>query len=95
MVCLDDGLELTFWNEYMTLERAGERIATFPDLITTLAADEARPLSSAGITEGREVFVLHVPRAHLHLGEGMRRPELLRAAEEAVGRPLVPFVFPE
>ncbi len=95
MVCLDDGLEMTFWNEYMTLERAGERLATFPDLIATLAADEARPLSSAEITKGREVFILHVPRAHLHLGEGMRRPELLRAAEEAVGRPIIPFIFPE
>ncbi len=94
-VYLEDDLQLTFWNEYMTLDRRGERLGTFPDLIATLAADESRPLSSAEVKEGQEIFVLHVPRSRLRLGSGMRRPNLLRAAEEAVGRPLVSFVFPE
>ncbi len=38
-----DGFEMTFWNEYMTLEKDGERYATFPDLIMTLDAKTARP----------------------------------------------------
>ena len=31
-----DGCELTFWNEYATAEKDGERLATFPDLIMTI-----------------------------------------------------------
>ena len=38
--------EITFWNEYMTLENAdGVRLATFPDLIVTLDIKTSLPLT--------------------------------------------------
>ena len=45
------GLEATFWNEFMTLEREGERLATFPDLITMLDAKTGMPVTSATAEE--------------------------------------------
>lgn len=93
LVRLEGGWELTFWNEYMTLEKDGERLATFPDLIVTLAADELRPLGSAEVTKGREVILLTAPKDELILGEGMRRPELFEPAEKAIGKPLIPYAF--
>lgn len=42
-IILEDGHEITFWNEYMTLERKGKRINTFPDLIMTLDAENGIP----------------------------------------------------
>jgi hypothetical protein len=90
---LQGGYELTFWNEYMTLEREGQRLATFPDLIATLSADEIRPLTSAEIKEGQEVFLIQVPKEKLCLGAGMRRQELFRIAEEAVGKEMLGYVF--
>ena len=90
---LQGGYELTFWNEYMTLEQEGQRLATFPDLIATLSADEIRPLTSAEIKDGQEVLLIRVPREKLRLGAGMRRPELFRVAEEAVGKEIVRYVF--
>lgn len=90
---LRGGYELTFWNEYMSLERQGQRLATFPDLIATLSTDEIRPLTSAEIRDGQEVFLIQVPTEKLRLGAGMRRPELFQIAEEAVGKEMVHYVF--
>jgi DUF917 family protein len=91
---LQGGYELTFWNEYMTLEQHGQRLATFPDLITTLSATEIHPMGSAELREGQEVLVVRVPCQHLRLGGGMRQPELFRVAEQAVGKDLIRYVFP-
>jgi DUF917 family protein len=93
LVELGGGYELTFWNEYMTLEHRGKRLATFPDLMATLAADEIRPLTSAEIKDGQEVLLIRVPKEQLRLGAGMRRPELFRIAEEAVDKEIVRYVF--
>jgi DUF917 family protein len=90
---LQGGYVLTFWNEYMTLEREGQRLATFPDLIATLSTDEIRPLTSAEIKDGQEVYLIQVPKEGLRLGAGMRRPELFQIAEEAVGKEMVRYVF--
>ncbi len=84
---------LTFWNEYMTCETDGQRIATFPDLITTLDARDGTPVASAEITPGMGVTLLAVPRERLILGAGMRDPELFRDVERAVQREVVRYVF--
>jgi DUF917 family protein len=90
---LEGGYRLAFWNEYMTLEQHGQRLATFPDLITTLSATEPRPISSAELQQGQEVLVLGVPQRHLRLGGGMRQPELFQVAEQAVGKELIRYAF--
>lgn len=79
-----DDFELTFWNEYMTLERRGERLATFPDLIATLDAVDGIPRTSADLTAGTRVIVVRVPRKNLILGAGMRLPAGFRAVEEVL-----------
>ncbi|MDU4959114.1 MAG: DUF917 family protein [Sporomusaceae bacterium] len=87
-------VELTFWNEYMTLEIDGQRLGTFPDLIATLDAVSGCPLATAEITAGREIAVLWAHRDRLLLGAGMRDATLFNVAEQAVGRSLIPYVFP-
>lgn len=88
-----DKVEMTFWNEYMTVEIDGERLGTFPDLIATLDAKSGMPLTTADIMVGQEVAVLWVHRDKLILGAGMRDQALFKVAEQAVGRPLIPYVF--
>lgn len=85
--------ELTFWNEYMTLEIADERLGTFPDLIATLDAATGRPISTAEIAVGQDIAVLLVPQANLLLGAGMRDPELFAVAEAAVGKDITGYSF--
>ncbi|NJD18158.1 MAG: DUF917 family protein [Gemmatimonadetes bacterium] len=84
-------VEFTFWNEYMTAERGGERLATFPDLVSTLDAATGDPVVTAELADGRELVVLAVPKARLLLGAGVRRPECLAPAEAAVGQSLAAF----
>ncbi len=79
--------ELSVWNEYMTLECEGDRLATFPDLIATLGGG-GLSLASAELREGMTVAVLTAPRENLLLGAGVRDPDLLRAAGETVGKDL-------
>ncbi|MCX7766789.1 MAG: DUF917 family protein [Candidatus Sumerlaeia bacterium] len=81
--------ELTFWNEYMTLECNGNRVATFPDLIMTFDASTGMPLISAEIQEQQEVIILTVPAEKLILGAGMRDQKLLARVETAIGKKLV------
>jgi len=84
-------LELSFWNEYMTLERRGRRLGTFPDLIATLDLASGLPLATADLQTGRRVAVVRVPKERLRLGAGVRDPELLRAVEAAIGREVVRY----
>jgi DUF917 family protein len=83
--------ETTFWNEYMTLERDGKRIATFPDLIMTLDAGTGMPVTTAEVSEGQEVILFVVPSECLILGEGMRCMELLETVEPVVGKKIVEY----
>jgi uncharacterized protein len=83
--------ELTFWNEYMTLESKGMRLATFPDLMMTFDLETAMPLISAQLREGQEVALIAVPGERLILGAGMRDTVLLELIEEAIGKELVGY----
>jgi hypothetical protein len=78
---------ITYWNEFMTLEREGERLFTFPDLILTLDAETGLPLGSTEVAAGTRVLVLGVPRERLLLGSGAKDPALLALVERVVGGP--------
>ncbi len=88
-----DGFELTFWNEYMTMEREGERLGTFPDLLMTLERSTGMPVTSAELQEGMDVAVIRIPKERLTLGAGMRDPQLMKGCEEAVGKEMLSYIF--
>jgi uncharacterized protein len=81
-------LELGFVNEYMTAEAAGERLATFPDVIATLSAADGRPVSIADIGDGQEVAILAVDKSRVPLGAGVKEPSVYPEVEEMLGKPL-------
>jgi hypothetical protein len=84
--------ELPFWNEYMALDLAGERLATFPDLIATVDLETGNPLPTAAVRKGNNVAVLRVPREKLILGAGMRDPELLGEIEKVLEIGILKFI---
>jgi DUF917 family protein len=75
-------------NEYMTLELAGRRLATFPDLMTTFD-EEGSPVTSAGLKEGDTVYLANVPKERIKVGDGNRYPEIYELVEKALGKPMV------
>ena len=86
-------LELGFVNEYLTAESAGERLATFPDVLTTLSLETGRIISIANLREGDEVAVLHVPKANVPLGDGVREPSVYPEVEAMLGKPLAEYAL--
>jgi DUF917 family protein len=86
-------LELGFVNEYLTAESGGERLATFPDVLATLSPQTGRIISIADLREGDEVCVLHVPKANVPLGDGVREPSVYPEVEAMLGKPLAEYAL--
>jgi uncharacterized protein len=86
-------LELGFVNEYLTAESGGERLATFPDVMATLSLQTGRIISIANLREGDEVAVLHVPKANVPLGDGVKEPSVYPEVEAMLGKPLAPYAL--
>lgn len=86
------GVELTFWNEFMTLEASGKRIATFPDLIMAVDAESGLPVTTAELVHGQNIVVVAAPARNLSLGAGMFCKELLDPIEKIVNRPVVEYL---
>lgn len=91
-VRMDDSFEMTFWNEYMTLEKDGERYATFPDLIMTLDAKTARPIVSAAIEKGQQLAIIAVPKEKLLLSSTMRNVKLMKPIEEIIKKSVLQYI---
>lgn len=84
-----DGAELTFWNEYMTLEIDGQRLGTFPDLIMTFDSHTGTPVVTARVEVGQALTAVCVDRSRLLLGSTMRNPELLASIEPIIHKPIL------
>ncbi|MEM3397836.1 MAG: DUF917 family protein [Nitrososphaerota archaeon] len=88
-----DKYEITFWNEYMTLEDSkNRRLATFPDLIVTLDCNSGLPVSSAEIHINHEVLILMVPKEKIRLGEGVKDIKILQEVEEIINKEIIKFI---
>lgn len=87
-----DGCELTFWNEYMTIEKDGERIGTFPDLIMTFDKETGYPVTSAEIEMDREIVVINVPKSNIILGSPMYDVEMMKSIEPIIGKEIERFL---
>lgn len=93
-VQIDSGTcQITFWNEYMTLDVNGERRATFPDLIMTFDQD-GQPLISAGVRPGQRLTVARAGKDRLRLGTGLRDRRCYDDAERATGKEIIRYSFP-
>ena len=84
--------ELAFWNEYMCIEKEGNRLATFPDLIVTLSLETNLPLTTAEIKKGQRVAILHIPKENLKLGAGMKDPRLFEEVEKITGKEMTRYL---
>lgn len=86
-------IEVTFWNEYMTCESNGHRLATFPELITILSAKKGEVKTSAELRQGEEVLLLKVVKEGLKLGAGMYDKKLFEEVEAIINKALISYHF--
>ena len=87
----DQEWELSYVNEYMTLEKDGERLATFPDLMTTFN-EKGEPVTSAALEKGQTIYLVNAPKEKIPVGDGNRYREAYKPIEEALGKPMVKYL---
>jgi DUF917 family protein len=91
-VLLETGHELTVYNEYITLELNGERLYTFPDLITTMDTSNNLPLNTAKVMKGMDLAIIAVKKERLILGSSMRDVDLFKLLEERINTPILKHI---
>ncbi|GBQ89108.1 hypothetical protein AA23498_0540 [Acetobacter nitrogenifigens DSM 23921 = NBRC 105050] len=89
----DHAVTLHVMNEYMAVnDAAGQRIASFPDIITTLSPS-GYPLSVGEISEGDEILVLHVEKTKFPLSSSVLDPAVYPPVERALGIDLASYAI--
>ena len=83
------GLTLRYLNEHMTVDKGHERVATYPDVITTLSTETGRPATISEIREGDSIAVFHVHRDRLPLSSSTRDRTALEEVERIMGIELI------
>lgn len=84
-----ENLTIHVCNEYMAADIDGKRVATYPDLIVTLAESDGMPTPAAHREPGERIVVLAVPRDAIPLGAGVREAAVYRDPERLLGIELV------
>lgn len=80
-----NAVTLHVMNEYMAVDnRQGERIAGYPDVITTLNLD-GQPISAGQVREGMEIVVLRVPKDRIPLSSSVFDPSVYPPVERRLG----------
>lgn len=87
-----DGVEMTFWNEYMTIEKKGERLYTFPDLIMSFDKESGIPVTTAEIDKGRNIVVIGTKKDNIKLGAGMYDSKLLKEIEPVINKDILKYI---
>ncbi len=90
--CGQRDLVLHVMNEYMAVESMGERLATFPDVITTLDT-AGRPVSVGQLREGIAISVFHIEKSQLPLSASVKDPSVYPVCETALGIPIAKYAL--
>jgi uncharacterized protein len=79
-------LTLHVMNEYMAVDDAhGQRLTTYPDVITTLSVETGEPVRVGDIQIGMELAVLSISKKHIPLSSSVRDATVYPEVEQALG----------
>jgi DUF917 family protein len=76
---------LGVYNEFMTADFAGKRVATFPDMIGTLDPESGEVVSISESRPGSRVAVIIAHRSKFPVGKGALDPAVFPEVEQAMG----------
>jgi hypothetical protein len=79
-------------NEYMAVEESNSRLATFPDVITTLDSN-GRPVSVGYIRDSAELSIFHINKSHLPLSSSVKDPSVYPVVEASLGIPIARYAL--
>lgn len=81
----NQAVKLHVMNEYMAVDNAfGERIATYPDVITTFNK-QGEPVSAGNVREGMEITVFHISKDKIPLSSSIKDLSVYPIVEANLG----------
>ena len=86
-------LALGVYNELMTAERDGARVATFPDLIASLDPQTGDPVAVSELVRGSRVAVVTTSKRNLALGAGVLDPSVYPEVERGMGAEIARYAL--
>lgn len=78
-------VRLGIYNEYMTADVDGARVATFPDMVGTLDPQNGEPVAISELAVGAEVAMIIAHRSNFPVGKGALDPAVFPEVEDAMG----------
>jgi uncharacterized protein len=82
--CGQEQAVLHVMNEYMAVDGASGRLATYPDVITTLTS-AGNPVSAGRVEVGMNLHVLRVAKQHLPLSSSITDPSVYPIVDKTLG----------
>jgi DUF917 family protein len=83
---------LGVYNEFMTADHEGRRVATFPDMIGSINPMTGDPVAISQLAPGRPVAVIVAHRSGFPVGKGALDPAVYPKVEQAMGAELRSFL---
>jgi DUF917 family protein len=83
---------LGVYNEYMTADFDGKRVATFPDMIGTLDPQTGEPVAISELKPGSRAAVIIAHRSKFPVGKGALDPAVFPEVEKAMGVDMLSYL---
>lgn len=87
-----NNVEMTFWNEYMTIDDKEKRLYTFPDLIMSFDKKSGMPVTTAEINKDQEIVIIATKKENIKLGSSMHDSNLLKEIEPIVNKEILKYI---
>ena len=84
---------LGVYNEFMTAEARGERLASFPDLLASFDPESGAPVAVSALKPGTRAAIVQADRGRIPLGAGVFDPAVYPEVEAAMGVELARFAL--
>lgn len=92
----NDRLIIHVMNEHMAVDNAkGNRLTTYPDVITTLSTETGLPASVGHLKVGAEIAVFRIDKQHVPLSSSVKDPSVYPEVELALGIKLADYALNE
>lgn len=88
-------VRLGVYNELMTAEAHGKRLATFPDFLGSVDPESGDPLAISALQPGRRVAIIASSMRNIPLGAGVFDPAVYPEVEAAMGVELASYALKE
>lgn len=86
---------LGVYNEFMSADLDGQRVATFPDMIGSLDPQTGEPVAISELPAGSDVAIIVAHRSKFPVGKGALDPAVFPEVEQAMGVELLSFLKSE